>query len=98
MSKVLEFSRKTSHLQEHRNLYDALVKLVYEFDAVVASEEHLPTRPDGHIDLQQVPISILIQWTMLQAVTPGHEHGENNEIITRFGRDTGDRGPDCPSL
>lgn len=99
MGKILQGPWKKTHQREHQDMFDAFIKLVYEFDCVLVSEaDHLPKRADGHLDLAQIPITMLIQWAAVQAQKPMHEHGENGEITIRSGRDPGDGGPDSPSV
>lgn len=84
MGEIIEGPWSKSHVETHRDLFDNLISLVYEFDAVLSQEGgHLPRREDDHLDLSQIPISLLVQWAMLQAQKPVHDHGENNEVLIR---------------
>lgn len=81
MGQILEGPWPRHHKTEHELMFDSLVKLIFEFDAIVSQNYgHLARREDGHLDLAQVPVQLLLQWAALQAQKPTHEHGENGEI------------------
>lgn len=95
MGEIIKGPWSKSHTETHRDLFDNLIHLVYEFDSVIFQEgsDSLPKKEDGHLDLSQIPISLLIQWAMLQAQEPFHDHGENNEVLIRSRRNPSDGGP-----
>lgn len=95
MGKIIQGPWIKDHVSTHRDYFDSLVSLLGEFNATLKQEgDHLPKLENGDLDLRNIPITTLVQWAMINAQQPIHEHGENNEIIVRLRRDTGNRGPD----
>lgn len=71
---------EVSHQDEHREMFNNLVKIVSEFNYFLLSNDTpLPKDENGDLDLTQIPINLLLNWTALQAQKVTHSHEEEDK-------------------
>lgn len=76
---------KKTHLDEHRDMLDNLIKLIADMKDSLPEEHNLPLLDSGDLALDNITIGFLLQFAFMNAQKLTHEHKEKSYVADNKG-------------
>ena len=75
--QILQGPWARNHLDEHKEMFDNLIRILSDLEHAVAENDKpvtLPRTKEGVISWGEISVSFLIQWYMLNSQKVTHQH------------------------